>query len=123
MIDFFSQNTALPSKKFKKVTSLVDHDLKATWFFVQSPREVYGVVGPFSVIDLATMYKYGDINDDTYLWQEGQHDDLGNEMWKALRDIVTLRFKIINVPDVPLRVVDTAQEIKGDHIRHIYENN
>ena len=33
---------------------------------------MYGIVGPFTVPDLAIMYKYGDINDDTYLWQKEQ---------------------------------------------------
>lgn len=74
-----------------------DFDEKPTWFFVQSPREIYGPVGPFSVPNLKTMYKFGDIRDTTMLWQEGQPG------WLQLTQIKELRYKVIQIPDVPSR--------------------
>lgn len=92
---------ALPSKLKTNVIKLMDFDLKPTWFYIQSPREVYGAVGPFSVPDLQMMFKYGDINDQTLLWQQGQLDDIGHEVWLPLDKIANLKYKVVNVPEIP----------------------
>ena len=103
---------AIPrKKKVTNVTELIEHDLKPTWFFVQSPREVYGVVGPFNVPDLQTMFKYGDIDDDTYLWREDQKNPLGEEMWLPLKEITHLRYKIVHVPEIPEKIVLSADQV------------
>ena len=106
---------AIPRKaKVTNVTELIEHDLKPTWFFVQSPRETYGVVGPFNVPDLQTMFKYGDIDDDTYLWQEDQKNHLGEEMWMPLKEITHLRYKIVHVPEIPEKIVLSSDQAAGN---------
>ena len=106
---------AIPrKKKLTNVTQMTDADRKPTWFFVQSPRETYGIVGPFSVPDLQIMYKYGDIDDDTYLWQPEQKNHIGDEMWLPLREITHLRYKIVHVPDIPEKMLISSEQARGN---------
>jgi len=40
------------------------------------------------------MFKYGDINEETLLWQQGQVNDIGHEVWLPLSEIVILKYKV-----------------------------
>jgi hypothetical protein len=70
-----------------------------TWMYVKSPREVYGVQGPFGIRQLRSLYQMGDIQDKTLMWTEGK------TQWQPLGALPNLRFQLLPMPDVPNRKV------------------
>ncbi len=70
----------------------------ASWFVVMSPREIRGIAGPFSVPQLRQMYKYGELEDKTLLWSEGEDD------WHQLIHQRILRPKLLQMPLLPPRI-------------------
>lgn len=70
----------------------------ASWFVVMSPREIRGIAGPFSVPQLRQMYKYGELEDKTLLWSEGEDD------WHQLIHQRILRPKLLQIPLLPPRI-------------------
>lgn len=82
-----------------------DPDEVPMWFVVLSPREIRGSSGPYNVADLRHMYRHGEINDDTLLWKEGDHD------WQLLKHQRLLRPKLLHLPQIPLKVGTYIEEL------------
>ena len=84
----------------------LNFDNKSEWFVVLSPREEKGVVGPKSINELRLMYKYGDIKDSTLVWREGEPN------WDRLMNVGHVRFRVIQLPQVPAKSVSNGSEMK-----------
>jgi hypothetical protein len=85
----------VPPKTLK--TELQEEEEEA-WFFVQSPREQHGAVGPFMVDELRSYRRLGKLHDTTLMWTA----ELPN--WKPLGTITTLKNKLLALPPIPKRV-------------------
>ena len=62
------------------------------------------------------MYKYGDISEGTLLWQQGQLNDIGHEIWLPLGEIITLKYKVVNVPELPGKIEESSTSKKKNPI-------
>ena len=96
MTDNYINNNDIPKLKFplippKKKTkdppilSIDVEDDALLWYYVESPREIKGTSGPFSVNNLRDLYKIGDISDNTLVWKDGLNK------WELLKDLPTLK--------------------------------
>jgi len=90
--------------EFKGKFDFNEEEENASWYYVQSPREKNGAVGPFPLADLRNLYKIGDIGDTTLMWQEGL------EQWDQLKDLPTLRHKLVYLPLIPPRLGSTFED-------------
>ncbi len=102
-----TDNTALSKKDIplmppKNLTSgfVLPQDTKDRhiWFRILEPREHKGFDGPYNEEDLRSMYKKGDIDDNTMLWSEGRRD------WEQLLYMNDLRPRLLVVPVLPPRI-------------------
>ena len=100
-----TDNTALGKKDIplmppKNLTSgfVLPQDTKDRhiWFRILEPREHKGFDGPYNEEDLRSMYKKGDLDDNTMLWSEGRRD------WEQLLYMNDLRPRLLVVPVLPL---------------------
>ena len=78
---------------------------KAKWFRILSPRELKGIDGPYSEIELKLMYKKGDLTDSTMIWTEGQTD------WEQLLFMKELRPRLVQIPLMPPKL---GEDVKAD---------
>lgn len=84
--------------------SVDKEDTVPTWYIVQSPREIKGTAGPFSVEELRNLYQIGDLTDNTLVWKDGL------EKWELLKDLTTLRHRMVYIPIVPPRLGSTFED-------------
>lgn len=91
---------AVPPKLKSELLQVPDLNMDEipSWFAVLSPREERGVAGPFSTTELRKMYRFGEIHDNTLFWKEGLKN------WSQLMFIRQLRFQLLTVPVVPLKI-------------------
>ena len=85
----------VPPKALKTELQEEDDDV---WFFVQSPREQHGAVGPFFVDELRSYRRLGKLHDATLMWTA----EFTN--WKPLGTITTLKNKLLTLPPIPKRL-------------------
>jgi hypothetical protein len=98
-----------PKPQYFDLDLPLDHDKSAKWFIVQTPREIKGVGGPFTIDQMKNFYRQGDIDDTTLVWEENSEDN-----WIQLRYHNELRGKLIQFPPIPSKVSyhvdDSAKE-------------
>lgn len=75
-----------------------DPSEEAVWFRVLTPREIKGIDGPYSEVELKDLYKSGNLKDTTMLWKEGERD------WKQLLLLKDLRPRLLQMPLIPPRI-------------------
>lgn len=85
----------VPPKSLKN--EILEEDDEA-WFFVQSPREQHGAVGPFMIDELRSYRRLGKLHDTTLMWTA----DFTN--WKPLGTITSLKNKLLTLPPIPKRI-------------------
>lgn len=82
----------------------IDTEDRPNWFYVKSPREEHGVVGPVKVEEIRVLYKYGDVTDHTLVWEQSQ------DGWHQIQNLPTLRHKIVSLPLIPPKLFKTFQD-------------
>lgn len=87
----------LPIVPPKALKTEIQEEEDEVWFFVQSPREKHGAVGPFMVDELRSYRRLGKLHDTTLMWTA----DFTN--WKPLGTITTLKNKLLTLPPIPQR--------------------
>lgn len=89
----------IPPRGISEIATLPgDPAEQAVWFRVLTPREIKGIEGPFSEVELKELYKTGNLKDSTLLWKEGEKD------WKELLKLTELRPRLLQKPILPPRV-------------------
>jgi hypothetical protein len=86
----------VPPKTLK--SEIKEEEEDEVWFFVQSPREQHGAVGPFMVDELRSYRRLGKLHDTTLMWTA----EFTN--WKPLGTITTLKNKLLTLPPIPKRI-------------------
>ena len=90
-----STSKGMPIVPPKSLKSEIEEEEDEVWFFVQSPREQHGAVGPFSIDELRSYRRLGKLHDTTLMWTS----EFVN--WKPLGNITTLKNKLLTLPPLP----------------------
>lgn len=91
-------HSQLPIVPPKALKAEIKEEEDEVWFFVQSPREQHGAVGPFLVDELRSYRRLGKLHDTTLMWTA----EFTN--WKPLGTITTLKNKLLTLPPIPKRL-------------------
>lgn len=89
---------ALPPKgmKMKEISAKKTQE-RESWYFVKSPREQFGPMGPFELDQLRLIKKSGEIGESTLLWRPGQ------KAWQMLGTLPDLKTSLHILPPIPAR--------------------
>jgi hypothetical protein len=83
-----------PKKLQKEIKKFEEPD---SWFFVKSPREEFGPMGPCEIPQLRDFKKGGDIVDTTLMWRPGM------KTWQMLGNLPDLKGTLNTLPPIPQR--------------------
>ena len=93
-----------PKHEEVKAFDFSKDDDSENWYYVKSPREIHGAQGPLPVSELRSLYRVGDIGDNTLMWEEQL------EEWSLLKDLSTLRHKLVFLPLIPPRLGSSFED-------------
>jgi len=89
----------------------LEYGEQRSWYYIKSPREVYGATGPHIAEELKFMYETGDITDKTLAWRDGLPE------WNEVQKIPMLRGIVHGLPKTPLKTqLDTNVSTINDDI-------
>ena len=87
-----------------------DIEHRQKWFYVKSPREIFGAVGPNNIIELKKLHHEKIIQESTLIWAEGQ------SVWQALIDVPDVAKEVLGIKTADYVVPDF--EPKNGFITH-----
>lgn len=93
----------IPPKRISRQESLPpEENADDNWFYVKSPREEHGAVGPYTIDELRIFKQSGDVKDSTLMWQPGQR------VWQQLRTLPALKSSLLVLPPIPSKNDESA---------------
>lgn len=86
------------NQRQKEKLTNIDEDTIPNWYYIQSPREIHGAVGPHNIRDLKELFLKGKIHNQTLVWKGDQHE---SNDWQELSSHPNLYKKLIALPPIP----------------------
>eukprot|EP01041_Mallomonas_annulata_P006522 gene6522-13185_t len=85
------------SQEGRRMSAKTENENQTKWFYIKSPREIHGVIGPKSTKDLRTALKSGAIKENTLIWAHGL------ENWQKLKSTPELWNHVFELPPIPFK--------------------